>query len=460
MTDLATQITGPSGAVTPARPRPPAGSALPPAPSIGKLMRGPLIFGLLIAGAFFGGLGLWAGTAPLVSGAIAPGVVSPDGNRKAIQHLEGGIIQSVLVRENQRVAEGELLMTLDPLQAEADLGSQQGEWDRLAVTRARLKAEASGASTWEIPPEVATRDDPDFLAFIDSQRLAFETRTAGQQKQRQSMENQIEQLQREIEGLQAQSTGLSTQLALLREDLPNKQRLLEQQLVSRSVVLDLEMSVAQTESSIGANLARIAQANLRIDEIGSEIDQARQRYLEEVAQLTSQNNDAIARLSGGMVSSGDRLQRKEIRSPVEGIVLNLQLQTPGGVIRPGETIMEVVPLDEDLIVIARLAPKDIDLVETGLRAQVSLVPFATRNMLPLSGEVTQVAADSKVDEATGAHFYEVRVSIPPEEIAKHDGVYLSPGMPADVTVVTGERTMLHYLFDPFVKSLGSAFVYD
>jgi HlyD family type I secretion membrane fusion protein len=141
-------------------------------------------------------------------------------------------------------------------------------------------------------------------------------------------------------------------------------------------------------------------------------------------------------------------------------VLNLRSQTTGGVIRAGDPIMDIVPLDDDLIVVAKLSPRDIDAVTVGLRAHLTLVPFASRNSLPLNGEVTQIAADATVDERTGASYYEMRVRVPAEELASHDGMYLSPGMPADVTVVTGERTMLQYLTQPFLRSLGDAFVYD
>jgi HlyD family type I secretion membrane fusion protein len=423
-------------------------------------MRGPILFGGAVVLLFFVGFGAWAATAPLTSGAIAPGVVSPDAQRKPVQHFEGGIVKSVLVRENQRVEAGQLLLTLDPIRAEANFAGQQGQWLRLLVTRARLAAEAAGADEWAVPPAVEGIEDSDLLDFVAAERRSFDSRRATLAQQEQIMERRIEQLQSEISAVEAESVGLGTQLNLTAAELLDKQRLLEQQLISRSEVLVLQREVARLESARASNDARIARAMQSIEETRLNWLQTRESHAEEVARLATQVNDSIAQLGEGMTSSSDALDRTSIRSSVAGVVLNLTTQTPGSVVRPGETIMEIVPVDEEMVVFARLAPKDIDLVTVGLQAHVTLIPFASRNLRPLAGEVIAVAADSKVDEASRQAFYEVRVRVSPEELAQHPGMYLAPGMPADVTIVTGERTLLQYLVDPFIKSLGSAFIYD
>lgn len=424
------------------------------------LMRGPILMGLAVIGLFFGVFGFWAATAPLVSGAIASGVVSPDSNRKAIQHLEGGITQAIVVKENQVVKAGQLLLTLNPVRAEASFSGQQVQWLRLLVTRARLEAEASEATDWAVPPEVVNVEDAGMQGFIASERRSFESRQASRDQEQQILGRRVEQLQSEISSVEAETAGLTTQLGLIEDELGDKQNLLDQQLVSRSEVNALRREMARLQSAIAANGARIAKAGQSIEETRLQMLQSRESYFEEVAQQASKVNDSIAQLGESMTSSGDALQRTEIHSPVDGTVINLRTQTEGEVVRPGETIMEVVPRNDDLIVVAKLAPKYIDLVVVDQAAHVTIIPFAGRDSLPLNGKVVAVAADLKTDEANKQSYYEVRVRIPPEELARHQGVYLSPGMPADVTVVAGERTMLEYLFEPFLKSLQSAFVYD
>ncbi len=409
---------------------------------------------------FFVVLGGWAALAPLSSGAIAPGMVSPDSNRKVIQHLEGGIIRTVHVREGQTVRAGDKLITLESTRAEATFSAREEQWLRLLVIRARLEAQAAGASAMQLPSDLAEVTDPGFLAFVETQRQLFTIRQTTISQQEAIFERQIEQLGSEIDSVAAETAGMRRQAELLSAELADKQSLLASQLVSRSVVLDLQREQARLESAIAANGARTARANQAIEETRLSLLQAREKYRDQVAEESTRTNNEIAQLDEDMISTGDVLRRTEIVSPVDGVVLNFRNQTPGGVIRPGEAIMDVVPVEEDMIIIARLPPKDIDVVHVGLLAHVTLVPFASRNSLPLNGEVTQVAADSTLDEATRQYYYEVRVRVGIEELARHDGFYMSPGMPADVTVVTGERTMLQYLVDPFIRSIRSAFITD
>ena len=423
-------------------------------------LRRPIVIGGIVVLVLVVGLILWAALASISGAVLAAGTVRVENNSKQIRHLEPGIIKQILVREGQRVAAGELLMTLDPVRAEANFAGQQGQWMRLLVTRARLQALAAGENALSLPEDVTGVTDPAFLDFVETEQRLFEIRQTTLSQQEQILGRRVEQLGSEIESVRAESVGLKGQMDLISEEIADKQRLLDQQLISRSQVMALQRELARLQSAIASNDARIAQAQQSIEETRLTSLQTRETFFDEVAEQMRQVNDQIAQIDEGLRQTGDALRRTDIVSPVDGIVLNLVNQTPGGVVRPGETIMEVVPVNEDMIVVARLAPKDIDVVTIGLKAHVTLVPFATRNTLPLNGEVTQVAADSKVDPMTGAHFYEVRVGIPPEELARHEGMYLSPGMPADVTVVTGERTMFHYLFDPVWRSLQTAFVYD
>lgn len=423
-------------------------------------MRAPVLLGGAIVVAFFLVLGGWAGVAPLSAGAVAPGIVSPNSNRKVIQHLEGGIIRTVHVTEGQEVEAGQALITLESTRAQASFSSREKQWLRLLIVQARLDAQARLLKEIVLPKPMEGVNDPELLDFLATQQELFEIRLTTQLQQEGIFERQVDQLNSQISSLRAQSDGMARQIELISEELVDKQSLLDQQLIARSSVLELQREQARLESAIEANNSDIARAQQQIEEVRLSLLQAREKYRDEVAEERTRTNNELSQIDEEIVASGDILRRTEIVSPVDGIVLNFQNQTPGGVIRPGEAIMDVVPLDDDLVVLARVQPRDVDVVRVGLEAQVTLVPFANRNALPLSGEVIQVAADSTLDEATNQYYYETRVRIDVAELAKHDGYYLSPGMPADVTIVTGERTMLQYLIDPFVRSVQKAFVYD
>lgn len=447
-------------AISPGATMRPAPASAPVVPTIGKLSRRPMLFGAAVVALFFGAFGTWAATAPLSSGAIAHGVVSPDSERRVIQHLEGGIIREVHVREGQHVVAGDALVTLESTRAEASFSSRRSQWLRLIAIRARIEAQQADSETVTFPQAVLEANDPEVVAFVANERRKFEIRRNALNQEREIFSRQIEQQQSQASAIEEQNNGLQAQIKLIDEEVADKSSLLDQQLISRSEMRALEGQQARLRSEIAANELGIAQTGQRIEETRLKLLSAGESYRNEVAQEAAKVNNDIAQIDEDMVATGDVLRRTEIVSPVSGIVLNLRSQTTGGVIRAGDPIMDIVPLDDDLIVVAKLSPRDIDAVTVGLRAHLTLVPFASRNSLPLNGEVTQIAADATVDERTGASYYEMRVRVPAEELASHDGMYLSPGMPADVTVVTGERTMLQYLTQPFLRSLGDAFVYD
>ena len=435
---------------------PPASSV----PSVRGLMRGPFMFGMVTILLFFGGFGAWAGLAPLSSGAIAYGVVSPDSNRRVVQHLEGGIVSSVNVREGERVSEGQLLMTLESTRAESNFVARRDQWLRLLVTRSRLEAHALGAAQMSLPEELAADESIDLQDFVETQQSLFTIRANTLKQQREIYDRQRDQLASEVTAIEAENGGLSAQMALLETEYDSKAQLLESQLISRSEVQALQRELARLTSVIASNAARISRAQQSIEENKLKVLQVDEAFRDQVAQESTQVNNEIAQLDEEMISTGDVLRRTSIFSPTDGTVLNLKYKTAGGVVGPGNPIMDIVPANDDLIVLVRLDPKDLDVVTVGLRAHMTLLPFASRNALPLNGEVVQVAADSTVDERTGQTYYQVRVKVAAGELSKHEGMYMAPGMPADVTIVTGERTMLQYLAEPLMRSLRNAFVYD
>lgn len=429
-------------------------------PRVWPLLRWTFWFGMLIVALFFGAFGTWAAIAPLSSGAIASGIVSPDSSRKVIQHLEGGIVRTIHVRENQRVAVGDPLITLESARATASVSSSRGRWLRLLVVRARLDAHDSGNEIIELPAAIKGVADPELLSFVANQQHLFETQHRTLIQQDEIYARRIEQFESEIQSLEAEIASFTTQKGLIDTDLANVEKLLEQQLVAMPQVSALRREQARLQGVMASSQSSIARARQSIEETKLSILQGHETFRIQIADEATQVNNEIAVLEQELGSGEDVLRRTEILSPVNGIVLNLRAKTVGGVVLPGEPIMDVVPTGDDMIVVARLAPRDIELVTIGLQAHVSLLPFASRNLLPLNGTVIEIAADSTLDEATRQHYYEIRVNVPASELAKHENLYMSPGMPADVTIVTGTRTMLQYLAEPMLRAIRNAFIYD
>ncbi len=423
-------------------------------------LKAPFWIGTVIVLLFFGAFGGWAAYAPLSSGAIASGVVNPDSSRQVIQHLEGGIIRTIHVRENQKVAAGDPLITLEDTRAIASFSATREQYLRLLVIRARLDAHALGSNTMILPEEMEGITEPALAAFVSNQQHLFDTERRTQQQQTQIYERRIGQLESEIEAVTAEIGGHMAQKALIDDDLEDLENLLEQQLVPRAQVSAMRREQARLEAAIAGGRAQIARARQAIEEARLSILRASENFLIEIADDAADINNQIVVMAQDMSSGEDVLRRTVITSPVDGVVLNLLYKTPGGVVGPGDPIMQVVPVDDDMIIVARLLPRDIELVHEGLEARVSLLPFSSRNLLPLTGVVTDVAADSSYDDASRQYYYEIRVRVPADELAIQEGIYMSPGMPADVTVVTGARTMLHYLAEPLMRSVRNAFIYD
>ncbi|MEM6666005.1 MAG: HlyD family type I secretion periplasmic adaptor subunit [Pseudomonadota bacterium] len=455
------QIGTAGGGALQAAPNRMGGVSLDPAETVRearRLWRGPLILGTATLFIFIGVFAAWASMANLASGAVAPGLVSPDSSRKTVQHLEGGIIRTLHVREGDIVDEGDPLVTLEPTQAEATFDARREQWLRLLVIRARLEAHEQGKDFLTFPDEVLASTDISLNQFIGTQTELFQVRRTSLEQEQAILGRQIEQLKDEIQSIEAENNGLRVQLSLIEEEIADKAQLFEKQLMRKSEMLALQRSEAGLTGNIASNDARVSRAQQRIEEIRLAVLQSAEQFRDRVAEEQTGVNNEIAQLEEAMISTRDVLMRTQITSPVSGTVLNMQYKTVGGVVRGGEPILDIVPLGDDLIISARLSPQDIDVVYPGLPARVQLVPFSLRDVQPLNGEVSRVAADSTVDEATGERFFDVRVTVSAEEVAANDSLFLSPGMPAEVIIVTGERTMADYLLEPMLHSFRVAFL--
>ncbi len=417
-----------------------------------------VVRGMAVVIVLFGGFGTWAAVAPLDSGVVASGTVIVDGRRRVVQHREGGVVDELKVSEGDRVARGQVLLRLDQTRAGATYDILQGSYDSALAEQARLIAERDGLARIVFPDELQARADrPEVAEILEGQRKLFSTRQASLIGQVDILAQQVEQSRKEIQGLEAEKASKIKQVALLEDELTGLRELLAEGLTQKTRVLALERELEQStgeSSSIEAAIARIGNA------IGEkELEKLQlEKSLQE--QIATELRDNRARLLDSKERLGDArnvLDQIEVRSPIDGIVVNLQANTEGGVIGAGDIIMELVPTDEKLVIDARVLPGDIDLVRQGQNANVLFTAFDIASTPTVKGEVTLVSADRLVDDLSGQPFYQATVAVSDEQIARlGEDKSLHAGMPADVIIVAGESTMLSYLLRPIRLSFQRA----
>ena len=424
-------------------------------PALRRSLRGPVLIGLAVVSLFFGGLGSWTAVAPLASAAIAPGVISPDGNRRTVQHLEGGIIREIMVRDGDRVSAGDPLMVLSDAQPQASHQLLMSQYRMLSATRSRLHAEQLDLPMVTFPDWLeADRGNADVAALLEIQGRQFETRRLTLSGRADILRRRIAQLLEEIAGLEAEIVSQTTQLALIDEEIEGVAGLVAQGLERRPRLLALQRSKAEIEGALAQNRAAIARAEQGIGEAELQILTLRVERADEVAAELNQVQTELLTLEERLSASNDVLRRLEVTAPIGGTVMGLRFHSADGVVGPGEAIADIVPFDEDLLVDARVSPLDIDVVRPGLVAQVHLSAYPQRNLPRIEGTVRQVSADSFVDETTGQSYYLARVEVDRERLASLDqDIDLLPGMPAEVMIYTGERTVLDYFADPVISTV-------
>jgi HlyD family type I secretion membrane fusion protein len=410
---------------------------------------------------FFGGFGVWAALAPLQSAAIAAGRVTVASHRKTVEHLEGGIIAELLVKEGDAVAAGQLLIRLDATRAEATLHRLHARYDALVATEARLMAERDWRDFVAFPESLLNRGQiPEVLEILSGQQSIFEARRRALRGRVDILNQRVAQLYDEINALQAQVEAEDKQLKLIRQETDTVEKLVRGGLAEMPRLLALQRAWADIEGRRGEKRALIARAEQRIGETQLQILDLENNFQSEVvSELRTIQAEAVD-IAGQIKSAEDIVNRTRILAPLAGVVVNLRVHTTGGVLNPGEPLLDIVPRDDTLLIEARIDPLDIDVVRVGLPATVRLTAFRARHILPLSASVTHVSADSFTDERTGAPYYVARVTIDAAEQQKVKDLELYPGMPAEVMITTGERTALDYALRPVFDSFGRAFRED
>jgi HlyD family secretion protein/epimerase transport system membrane fusion protein len=415
--------------------------------------------GLTIMIALFSFLFLWGGLVPLSSGAVAQGKVVIDSNRKTIQHLEGGIIKEIAVREGDEVTAGQLLVRLDNTSSQARTDLLRGQYIAAKTMEARLIAERDDSDAIAFPPELARleKEDAQVRENMDAQRRLFTTRREALEGQVSVLNQKIAQSGDEIRGLREQINASDRQLSLLNEEIDVVRGLLAKGNALKPRLLALERQAAELHGQRGQAQAMVSRANQTINESKINIINARTQFLNTLVQELKETQVEVSNLTEQIRSSQDVERRVDITAPIDGTVTGLQVHTVGGVVRPGDALMSLVPKDDKLIVEAKVNPVDIDVVHAGLKAQVRITAFKVRYLRPLEGTVVNVSADRFEDQRTGEGFFTARIEIPQSELQDLGNLKLTPGMPAETLIVTGRRTMLSYLVRPIRESFGRAF---
>jgi HlyD family secretion protein len=432
-----------------------------PSQALRATLRPVALASVAVAALFVGGFSAWGFYAPLASAAIAPGVVSPDSSLNTIQHLEGGIVQEILITEGDRVEKGDLLMRLSPVQAEANFSARERQWRRFEAERLRLEALEIDAETFAFPPELTSLTDPDFQAFLANQQAQFDVQRQGLSERQAILGRRIGQLDQEVAAIERENEGLREQLDIVSEEMADKATLLEQNLIRKPELLALRRLASQLKSQIASNEATIARAAQKAEEIELQILSLKTEFQDKLATDLVRINSELAQLEESMTSSRDVFRRTEIFAPVSGRVHNLRSETIGGIVRPGEKILDIVPAEDALVIEARLSPNDIDVVAVGQMARVHLTPYSARSMAPLEGHLVRISPDAKVDEGTRETYYEVRIEVDPDMLERMaTKVEMTPGMPAEVFILTGEQSLFSYMAAPVTSSFRKAFRED
>jgi HlyD family secretion protein len=424
-----------------------------------KSIRLHLIIGLAVVVVLAGGFGGWASTAQISGALIAPGAVVVESNVKKVQHPTGGVVGEVRARDGDLVKAGDVVVRLDDTVTKASLAIVTKNLDGLWARAARLEAEQRGLDTVTFPKMLLDRaDDPDVKNVIASESKLFEVRTTGRAGQKAQLRERVTQLNEEIAGLAAQEKAKDQEIALVLKELVGVRDLYDKHLVQISRLTVLERDQARLAGERAQYIASRAQAKGKITETELQIIQVDRDLVSDVSKDLRETNDKIGEFVERKVTAEDQLRRVDIRAPQDGMVLQSTVHTVGGVITAGDAIMMIVPQADDLQVEAKVNPQDIDKLQIGQKTLLRLSAFNQRTTPELNGVVTRVSPDVTTEQRTGQSYYTIRVSMPPEEVARlGENVRLIPGMPVEAFVQTGDRTMLSYLIKPLSDQLMRAF---
>jgi HlyD family secretion protein len=422
--------------------------------------RGVAVAGYVLIFVTFGVVGGWAAVTKIDRAVAAPGVVAIETNRKTVQHFEGGIVREILVKEGDAVDQGTVLFRLENVQAKANYQEMESELYTLLATEARLIAERDqkAAITW--PDQLVTPDsDEAFDSHITADQVAeFDKRRSSLQGQVEVVKSRIEQLGDEIRGTQLQNDSAQGQIEYINKELVGLRELYQKALVPATRLYAMERERERLNGVIGEAIQNVAKSNGTIEEYKIQIEQLREKFQEDVAKSLVDVREKLAEVRQKLAVAKDVLHRIEVVAPVAGTVQNLKVFTIGQVIRQGEPLLDIVPKNERLIIEVQFSPSDIDGVYDGQKAEVRFPAFHSRMIPLILGHLESVSRDRLMDEASKQPYYRGIVVLDTTEIPEELRPRVRAGMPAEVIVASGARTVLSYIVSPLSQTLRKGFI--
>ena len=425
--------------------------------------RGVVLLGLISMAIFIGGFSAWSFFAPLAEAAIAAGVIGVEGKRRVIANQEGGSVQELLVHDGEHVRAGQVLIRMNDAQASATAETAKAQRWTLLAQLARLDSETAGDGKIQFQPELlAAAHGPGLDAAraahaMSVQRALFEARTVGLNSQISVLQDRIDQQLAVISSAEQRRLATEQQLDLIQREIDVKQTLLSKGLTRLSEVLQLQRSHAALNGTLGDLAGQIQRAHATIAESRSSMRQVRDQRLQDVSDDRREARSKLNEAEDNLRAAQDIAIRRDIVAPEDGIVLGMRVFNVGAVVKPGDTMMELVPSRDRLVAEAHLSPNDIDVVYPGLDAQVRLPAFKQRLVPFVNGRVIFVASDVTTDERTKNDYYKMQILLDRDQLDHLPNVHLTPGMPVEAMVQLGERSFFHYITQPIRDSFHRAF---
>ncbi len=431
--------------------------AIQPSATLAAMTRYPRWLGIAAFVLFVTVFAGWSTLAPLASAALAPGVISPDGYRKTVQHLEGGIIRSIHVKEGDQVQASDPLITLDNTRAKALDAEIRERLHHVLAAAARLEAERIGSEEITFPPLLLKGKSDDLQRVLEGQRQLLHSRQAAHEGRVQILKSRVLQLKEQNAGLRDVIAAEDEQLVLIEEEIEASLVLLEKGLERKPRLLALKRYRADITAKKASNRAKIAENEQAIGETELQLLTITEERQEKIGSELADTRRILAELKGQLPSREDILKRTVVRAPVTGTVMNMRVTTEKGVMEPGQPLLDIVPNDSGVVIDARVRPTDIERIRPGMSARVILTAYRQRTLPLIYGTLRSISADALVDDRTGESYFLGKVELAPEDIARLEDVKLLPGMPAEVMLLDSKQTLFSYLTSPIRDSIRRSF---
>lgn len=424
-----------------------------------KSEKGTVNFGIFVIFMLVGVFGIWLGMAPLNSAAVAVGKINVVSNKKIIQHLEGGVVDKIFVKDGDVVKAGDPLVEIKNAALQSEIGIVRADYLRTSAIVSRLEAQKDDANEIKFSDDI--KQISGYEEVANGQISIFNEQKKLLDNEKTILKQRIKQLENQIQGAKAIMSAKKDRIASLNEEIREWERLFKEQLADKVRLRDLNREKTAVEGELAAGTAEIARLGVQINETQGQIALRDRSFKEDILKKLEDAKIRLVDLEQRYNALKDQSERTIVKSPVEGTVVELAFHTIGGVIRPGERIMSIVPDDTDYVVEAKLNVVDIDTVHVGQLADIRFSAFQHKPSFVMEGKVTYVSADSVQDNA-GHSYYDIKAELTPEGMKEFDRneFFIVPGMPVEVMIKTGDRTMLEYVLKPFIDMFKRAFNED